>query len=349
MGGLHENVFNSALFMRDKNCNVTILLKDGPLKEKFNDYGINTFTTDFENIDNDMAILEKCNIKFDLIHFHPGKSRFVAIEFSKKYNIPTIYTVHGKWHGKLKTFINDLSAVVTVSEGISDYLKSTLNISSEKYNTIPNGFNPNLFHSPVFYKEKEIITIGYITRFDEDKKFILDILQQVNDYLSKYYRFQVRILLVGDGSLKEQFMLETKNSLASSLHYVEDLGWLQEKDLRNAYASCDIVVAPGRSVIEAMATGKPVIAVGSKNYIGLINKETWQYGVYNNFGGIGNKHEDYNQNKLYNDLDSLLLNTNNILEYGKFSYHLAQKNFNDNDIQYNLYKLYKLTLLSHTL
>ena len=34
MGGLHENVYSSALFMKKQCCNVYVMLKPGPLQKR---------------------------------------------------------------------------------------------------------------------------------------------------------------------------------------------------------------------------------------------------------------------------------------------------------------------------
>lgn len=344
MGGLHENVYNSAKFMKNNGSQVTVMLKDGPFKDKLNKEGISTIITNFENMDNDLELIEGSNQIFDIIHFHPGKARHIALEYGEKYSIPLIYTVHGKWHGQLNQFIEKLSAVISVSEGVSDYIKSSINRDHEKFFVIPNGFDPDLYISNNKTNLTGSINIGYITRFDEDKIFILDVLNRVTDYLRRYYKQKVCIHLIGTGTLKDDFKKTTIKQLSESIHELSDFGWLQGEKLVNAYNACDIVIAPGRSAIEAMALKKPVIAVGSKNYIGLIKNETWQYGIYNNFGGIGNKSDECLDQFIEDDLDTLLMVSNNIDKYGDFSYNIAQINYKDSIIQQKLLDIYELIL-----
>lgn len=349
MGGLHENVYNSAKFMKNNGCNVTVMVKPGPFANKLNNIDINTITTDFEDLDSDIELLENSNLNLDIIHFHPGKGRFVALDYSAKYNIPLVYTVHGKWHGQLNLFIKQLDAVITVSEGVNDYIKSKIPTSHEKFHIIQNGYDTNIFSNPDFKNISDTIHIGYVTRFDDDKSFIIDVLYQITNYLSHYYKQKVNIFLIGSGTLKESFVKKVNELLKESIHEVKDYGWLQGEKLTNAYSVCDIIIAPGRSAIEGMASGKPVIAVGSKNYIGLINKKTWQFGVYNNFGGIGNKFDDYLDGHIENDMDTLLLDTKNINKHGHFAHEIAKVIYDDNIIQEKLLDIYKLILNAQTL
>jgi len=344
MGGLHENVYNSAKFMSNNGAQVTVMLKDGIFKDKLNKEGIPTIVINFEDVDNDLNLLEKYNQIFDIIHFHPGKARYVALEFAKKYNIPLVYTVHGKWHGQLNQFIDKLSAIVTVSEGVNDYIKQSINLFPEKFHVIPNGFDSGLYIPNHKNNINKNLSIVYVTRFDEDKEFILNVLSKINTYLNSYYKHKIFIYLVGDGTLKDSFKKNTIKQLSESIHELVDCGWLQGAKLVNAYNACDIVIGPRRSAIEAMALGKPVIAIGSKNYSGLIKTESWQQGVYNNFGGIGNKSEECLDQLIESDLDTLLFINENIDKYGAFSYNIAQINYKDKIIQQKLLNLYELIL-----
>lgn len=344
MGGLHENVYNSAKYMKKMGCNVTVMVKAGQFEQKLKSIGLSTIITNFEDLDSDIKLLENHENNFDIIHFHPGRARLVALEYGQKYDIPLIYTVHGKWHGQLNQFIDKVSMVITVSSGVSDYIKSTLNVSPEKFHVIPNGFDPELYSEVIKKKTNATLKIGYVTRFDEDKSFILEILKIINEYLSTFYKQKIQLYIIGSGTLKKDFIKFTDNQFKKSIHESIDLGWLQGKDLVNAYNNCDIIIAPGRSAIEAMALAKPVIAVGSKNYIGLIDESSWQYGVYNNFGGIGNQSKEHIFEKIIQDLNCLLNNENNIKKYGQLSNKIAYMIYNDNYIQSKLFNIYKLAL-----
>lgn len=107
-------------------------------------------------------------------------------------------------------------------------------------------------------------------------------------------------------------------------------------------------MAPGRSVIESMACGKPTIAVGSKKYIGLIKHDNWKQGVYNNFGGYGSKFNDYEVGSLEREMDILIENKRNIALLGKFSHEIALSHFNSTKINQNLLNLYNMILIENS-
>src|SRR5699024_12243515 len=89
------------------------------------------------------------------------------------------------------------------------------------------------------------------------------------------------------------------------------------------------------------ACAKPIMSVGSKKYIGLIKDSSWQSGMYNNFGGFGNKFDDYIYGSIESDLDILLNQSENLRLIGKFSYDIATAYYKSDEINADLLKLYR--------
>lgn len=342
MGGLHENVYSSALFMKKKKCDVYVVLKPGLLQQRLEAKGIRTISTDFSDTNDTVSKIEAVAINFDLIHFHPGPSKTSALKYGRKHNIPMVETFHGMWHDHLNKYIRHLSAVVTVSEGIRNYLQSRIKNYHEKYTVLANGYDPKLFRQPCFYKhDQEELTIGLITRLDHDKQFILDIYVLAAAHIRNKEAVKINFHVIGEGAYREDFLQLLHKILEGSPHTIVYKGWLTDRELARAYMESDIVMAPGRSAIEGMVSGKPVIAVGSKKYIGLIHHNNWQEGLYRNFGGFGNKFNDYVLGSVEADLDLLLDAPKNIRTIGEFSHEIAKRYFNADEINGRLYGLYK--------
>lgn len=350
MGGLHENVYSSALYMKKQGAEVYVMLKSGPLEERLKAEGIHTVTAEFgagvSAVNACVQQLEDLNVKFDLIHFHPGLSKYPAIKYGRDYNIPLVETYHGMWHDDLNKHAGKLNAIVTVSEGIKLNLQSRLKRLYDRYYVIPNGYDSSLFETPVFHdKNKKELDIGFVTRLDDDKQFIMDILLLAVNHIKTKTDSKINIHIIGDGTKKEEFMRLSEEMLSDTPHSVIFKGWLVDTALRDAYLACDIIIAPGRSAIEGMASGKPVIAVGSKNYIGLIKQDNWQFGMYNNFGGTGHKFADYELGSVERDLDYLLNHRERIEPLGEFSYKIASQFFDADKLNQQLYELYEILIL----
>ncbi|WP_411843724.1 glycosyltransferase family 4 protein [Salinicoccus sp. HZC-1] len=347
MGGLHENVYASALYMKRQECNVFVVLKPGPLQERMEARGIHTITTDFSDADATLQSIEEVGVAFDLVHFHPGPSKHPALKYAEKYDVPLIETYHGIWMDDLEKHIYHLDALVTVSEGIKNHLQNQIDNYHEKYYVMPNGYDSTLFDQPKYYQEKSNeINIGFVTRLDQDKEFIIDILLLAVNHAKSKTDVKINIHMIGDGTHKDEFLELCHAMLKNTNHTIQFKGWLVDEGLKKAYLDCDIIIAPGRSAIEGMACGKPVIAVGSKKYIGLITQENWQSGVHSNFGGAGKKFADYELDSIGNDLDYLLDDKDNLKHLGRFGHAIADQFFDSDKINQELLELYKIIILS---
>ncbi|CAM4186821.1 glycosyltransferase family 4 protein [Jeotgalicoccus halotolerans] len=350
MGGLHENVYSSALYMKKQGCEVYVLLKPGPLEERLRAQGIHTILAEFgagvTAVKTCIEQLENMNVKFDLIHFHPGLSKYPALKYGWENDIPLVETYHGMWHDDLNKHAGKLDAIVTVSEGIKLNLQSRLKRLHDRYYVIPNGYDSSLFTEPVYHdKNKKELNVGFVTRLDDDKQFIMDILLLAVNHLKKKQDIKINIHMIGDGTQKEEFMRLSEEMLSDTGHSIIFKGWLTDKNLRDAYLECDLIIAPGRSAIEGMASGKPVIAAGSKNYIGLIKHDNWQFGIYNNFGGTGFKFAVYELGSVERDLDYLIDNRERIRPLGEFSYKIASQFFDADKLNQKLLNLYEILVL----
>jgi phosphatidylinositol alpha-mannosyltransferase len=138
---------------------------------------------------------------------------------------------------------------------------------------IPNGvdleiFNPNHKKIEKFLDGK--INLLFVGRIEERKGLIY--LLRAFSILRKKYR-NLRLIVAGDGPEKEncqKFVKEKK------LNEVEFLGKV-EKELPSLYVTCDIFCAPsifgesfGLVILEAMASGKPVVGFANQGYKELL-------------------------------------------------------------------------------
>lgn len=352
MGGLHENVYSSALFMKQQNHDVYVVLKEGPLRDRLIENDIHTIKSDYTNIVQTLKDIESSGIHFDIIHAHPGPSRNTALHYSVKHSIPAIMTYHGMWLDSLNQYIDKLSAVICVSEGIKYFAQQKLSHGHEKLFVMPNGYNDDLYETAQLFNNNDKIdtlNISFVSRLDEDKKFILDVFKIGLKHLSTNEKFHFNINIIGEGTLRNHFITECQEMLKNSNHNLKFVGWQVDHNLKQFYLDSDIVIAPGRSAIEAMACGKPVISIGSKNYIGLIKHDNWMTGIYNNFGGFGKKFEDYDLGSIESDLNILLNDTKNINLIGRFSHDIATSYYKEDTINMRLLSLYQSIILENSI
>lgn len=98
-----------------------------------------------------------------------------------------------------------------------------------------------------------------------------------------------------------------------------------------------------------MSCGVPTIALGSKGYVGLVSPETWQMAVFTNFGGVGNKSDDYAPGTLEEDVDRVMASAAQRRRLGRFGRQVVRQFFNATQTHQKLMGHYSLVVQAHKL
>ncbi|MFX1394338.1 MAG: glycosyltransferase family 4 protein [Promethearchaeota archaeon] len=161
-------------------------------------------------------------------------------QFKKLNHVITVSNT-SKHHIMTKYHIKE-SSIKVISHGVDRNRYNPSNYSEE----IRRKFGSNiLLYSGLMIKRKKISVLLYAMK---------EVIKEIPD---------VHLILTGDGPLLNDF-----RNLAKSLEIqnnVSFLGFIAEKDLQKYYATSDIYVFPselegfGQTIIEAMASGTPVI------------------------------------------------------------------------------------------
>ena len=195
-----------------------------------------------------------------------------------------VHTFHGHvFHSYFKTFKTRLfifiesvlarftNRIVVISERQIREISDKLNIkSNNKFELIPLGLNLSPFYEieknkGTFKKELNLDTnaklIGIIGRLVPVKNHRM-FLDAVKIYKERGDDRSVKFVIIGDGELREELVnYSIKADITEDVIFT---GW--RKDLENVYSDLDIVVMTSLnegtpvSIIEAFASGKPVIA-----------------------------------------------------------------------------------------
>ena len=223
-------------------------------------------------------ILEK--EKFDIIHFHEFYTPFSSLQILQHSTSINIATFHA---------CSEASPLAKTAKSISrTYLKKTaqkihgaiaVSTVARKYAIfpnkrkiiiIPNGVDLTRFNTHVsplrkFADKKiNILFVGRLTK----RKGLIYLLRAFRILKKKYPN--IRLIVVGDGDQKR------KAKEFVRLHRVKDVffaGAVSDKLLPFYYASADIFCSPateaesfGIVLLEAMATGLPVVAFANTGY-----------------------------------------------------------------------------------
>ncbi len=144
---------------------------------------------------------------------------------------------------------------VLASKGIENLSIWARGVDTEKYN--PSRRSPAVREQ---LKSKNKISFLYVGRLAAEKD--LDILMNAIDRVNSCYAGQVQFVFVGDGPLAKSMKDRAQDNVVFT-------GYLRNEELSAVYASCDVFVFPsstetfGNVVLEAMASGLPVIAVNA--------------------------------------------------------------------------------------
>jgi glycosyltransferase involved in cell wall biosynthesis len=177
------------------------------------------------------------------------------------------------------------SSIATMSDGLIFVNNSvrkevevlTHHILPSKIRTIYNGVDTDKFKplgaiSELRYKyglSDEDIVLLYVGRL-EPLKGIHRIINVGKKLLSD--NFKIKILIVGDG---DKIYIKYLHSIAKPKDKFIFLGWMPHNKLTEIYNVSDVFVSPspyssGNNILEAMACGKPVVAVRGLGFDELI-------------------------------------------------------------------------------
>jgi phosphatidyl-myo-inositol alpha-mannosyltransferase len=143
------------------------------------------------------------------------------------------------------------------------------------YRLIPNGidfdeYGPHVKPNPEIFAEEP--TVLFVGRFDEPRKgfkYLLRAMKQVQEQIPN-----ARLIVVGPGKAASYQNFIARIGL-KNVHFV---GEVSGEELPSYYAACDVFCAPstgresfGIILLEAMASGKPVVATRIDGYRSVTN------------------------------------------------------------------------------
>src|SRR6266581_647377 len=224
---------------------------------------------------------------FDIIHVHeplvPGLSQAV-LRYSRTVTVGTFHAssypstystlnlAYASTYPFLRPLFRRLAGCIAVSTATLQFISRYF---PADYRVIPNGVNLEHFSPQVaplaqFMDGKQ--NILFVGRFEKRKgaKYLLRAIPYIRE------RFpQTRFIFVGEGRLRRGFQ-----------RYVERHGWqdvdftgyVSDEDLPHYFASTHVFCAPaiggesmGIVLLEAMASGKPVVASNISGYATVVS------------------------------------------------------------------------------
>lgn len=254
------------------------------------------FSTRRSNILEIRKIIRENNI--DIVHANSRASAWVGHFASKRENIPFIVSIHGlsgmRFSKKLVPALGDKT--IAVSEYIQEITIKDFGVAKSSVEVIRNGFNfdevieRSKGDVKVSYKNENDFLVTYIGRATGPKKDIVMLL--VNEIIPKAKKKikNLKFLLLCPGKMNDEMIryIEKSNQAEGEEYILVDK---HENDVIVSLKQSDIVIGAGRSAIEGVVTGKPVLFWGESLYGGLLTEKNIDTALRTNFGDSDTVHK----------------------------------------------------------
>ena len=219
--------------------------------------------------------------RFDVVHLHEPLMPVLPLSvllYSRALNVGTFHAVYGRFrnygwsHPILKYWVKRLNGRIAVSPVARQYVGRFF---PGDYHIIPNGIDVDHFSAerpPIPELDDGKLNILFVGRMEKRKglRYLLEA------YSSLKWDFQnIRLVVVGPGNLdKDCYRVIGERNLQD----VVFLGNVPHHELPRYYRSAHICCAPatgresfGMVLLEAMASGKPLVASSIAGYTTVLN------------------------------------------------------------------------------
>jgi phosphatidylinositol alpha-mannosyltransferase len=297
LGGISEQVHNTALRLRQKGHTVRIITSgldagqnDGPTSPDIIRIGrsvslisngsVAHVTIGTRFIGKLERILDREG--FDLLHLHSPLVPTLPLLALLKTKCPAVGTFHTYFDKSLlytllgskvqKKLIDKLDGQIAVSQSCIDALSRFFKINAR---IIPNGvdiaqFNPYIAKLPQYDDGKK--NLLFLGRLDPRNGFAT-MMKAFDTIRSRFSG--IRLIIVGGGPLMSYYSRLVPEHLKADIHLVGPV--LEGRN--RYYATSDIFCSPvekasfGVTLLEAMASGKPIVATENSGYRELLGGE----------------------------------------------------------------------------
>lgn len=218
--------------------------------------------------------------RFDVVHVHEPLTPLLPYMVLPNSNAANIATFHAAratnpWYSMLKPYfsflLGRLDSRICVSRPAEEVVHQYF---GGRYQIIPNGIDIEHYRpdvQPFPWATDGVPRILFVGRFNEQRKGFKYLLRAFP--LIRQQFPETRLLVVGPGDRSKFQELINRYHIEG----VDFIGEVPSGDLPHYYASCDVFIAPavrgesfGLVLLEAMASGKPVVASNIPGYAGVV-------------------------------------------------------------------------------
>ncbi|MDR1664377.1 MAG: polysaccharide pyruvyl transferase CsaB [Clostridiales bacterium] len=228
-----------------------------------------------------------------LVHAHGRIPGFLCGLLQKKLRFRFVTTAHGVYSTEFP--LNILSdwgeKSLAVSPDVQAYLTGSYKVPAENIRVTVNGidtehFSPDTDVSPLLREipapgKGDPLRIVSVSRLDADSSTAAKLLAEAAPEIARAFPL-AEIYIIGDG---EDFAAIAKIAEGVNREAGRKLVTMtgSRTDSNRWLALADVFVGSGRSALEALSAGTPIVATGNSGYLGLITEETLKTAMATNF------------------------------------------------------------------
>lgn len=219
--------------------------------------------------------------QFDVLHFHEPWVPVLSRQILSRSHAVNIATFHGALPETLmsqtiikvvtpysQSILKYIDEFTAVSPAAAQYISS---LTDEPIKLIPNGIDLTRYTWTDRPEPSEAPMILYVGRLEKRKgvNFLLQAFRILQRRLPG-----ARLVIAGDGPDREKLELLTEDL---QLQNVDFKGFVSDAEKMELLATCDLFCSPaiygesfGLVLLEAMASGAPVVAGNNSGYTGVL-------------------------------------------------------------------------------
>ncbi|TDF92565.1 glycosyltransferase [Paenibacillus piri] len=294
IGGTETYSLSIARELVRKGATVVIAGKRGKLLDHFLGLGCPYYEIDFV-LDNHQAdhknLIPHLNLltsvmlteRIDLVHCHQIPSGRLALRAAAQLHVPFVFTAHGTYYDR--DFLQQLLQAGAALTCVSPSIQRLLQAKGINAKLIANGLDDREYHAYDqayldHFRSKlgipaDAAVVLYAGRLSWEKGDICEeIIHTVSAMRSSGYA-KLHLIIAGGGSKQAAlFQLAQEKRLLSDAPFIHCTGEVLNMALY--YSVSDCVIGTGRVALEAMSCERPLIAVGSRGFLGIVNPDNYE-------------------------------------------------------------------------
>ena len=218
--------------------------------------------------------------EIEIVHAHAARDYILAAQAVKLASRGRlVLTRHALFplRGINKYLLKNTSRVIAVSQAVAESLRSNDVIESSKITVVHNGIDIDRFARPISDDHARPILVGTVGHLAPIKGH--DIFVRAAALISERRR-NVNFVIIGEDKSPQMNYRKLLESLIAELGLSENitiLGW--RDDIPDLLSSLTLFVSAARSepfglsIVEAMATGLPIVAAASEGALEIIEDD----------------------------------------------------------------------------